>query len=91
MGEYMFGLGTGQLTDEARARIDKIAARYDCTINNPNVPGEGYRYWLVGPNRGQPFDQRMVENVWGALESAGLADDEGLTAECFADTGEVDT
>lgn len=86
MSEYMFGTGSGQLTDDASARIDEIALRYDCTIVNPNLPGEGYRYWFAGPNRGNPFDQKMAENVWGALEAAGLADDDGLTDECFVDS-----
>ena len=83
MSEYMFGSGNGELTDDAREQIDAIAGENDCCVINPKLPGESWRYWFAGPNRGNPFDGAMRNAVMADLCTAGLADTNGLVAECF--------
>jgi hypothetical protein len=72
MSEHFFGLGNGKIPARIRDRADKIASRHGATLANPNLPGEGYRYWFAGPNRGHPFDQAMSEAVLADLDAAGI-------------------
>jgi hypothetical protein len=82
MGEHMFGLGNGELTEEAVAAIDEIAGAHECKIVPYEEQGR-HRYWFAGPNLGFPFDRAMERAVWGDLEKAGLANAKGLVESCF--------
>lgn len=88
MSEYFFGVGRGQLRAEVREKINALASTRDSYIINTNTPGEGWRYWFAGPNRGEPFDSSMKLGVMDKLRAAGFADsDNNLLAHCFVPKG----
>lgn len=69
MSEYFFGLGPGHLSEDAR----RIAKLHGADLVNYNDPGTGARrHWFTGPNRGEPFDRQLAAEVSGALEKAGV-------------------
>ena len=72
MGEYMFGLGRGRVSDATYKAAEDIAKRHDCTLNLYQDPGQGPRYWFAGPNLGEPFDGAMRSAVIADLDAAGL-------------------
>jgi hypothetical protein len=72
MSEHHFGLGRGRVSKEDYRRIDQIAAKHGATFTNPNLPGDGWRYWFSCPNRGQPFDGDTARAVLGEVEAAGI-------------------
>lgn len=84
MSQYLFGSGRGKIKPSIRKRIDAIANRHDADFVNPNMPGEGWRFWFAGPNLGHPFDRAMANAVWEDLIKAGLADADGLLDKVFA-------
>ena len=74
MSEYMFCVGKGLIPRKTASRMDEIARQEGAFgLNNPNLPGEGYRYWFAGPNLGEPFDSQMARRVVNAIRSAGLS------------------
>lgn len=84
MSEHMFGLGSGELTEEARKDFDRIAGENDAWFaGNPNLPGDGYRFWFACQNRGNPFDGATATAVMSALEDAGYREDGEWTDQCF--------
>lgn len=85
MSEHFFGCGRGNVKASVYKRINKIAAKHGADFSNPNMPGDGPKYWFACPNRGMPFDGQVERAVWTDLESVGLADENGLTAKCFAE------
>ena len=40
--------------------------------NGGNIPGLGWQYWFVGPNRGNPFDAQLRDYVLSAVNDAGI-------------------
>lgn len=72
MGEFFFGLGRGRVKEPMRRRVDRIAARHGACFVNPNLPGEGWRYWFAAPNLGHPFDQATARAVADDLDKAGI-------------------
>lgn len=80
MSEYLFGLGPGHMPK----RADKIARKHGAGLVNYTDPGcscghgcerncpAKRRHWFAGPNRGEPFDSRMANDVMSALEAAGV-------------------
>ena len=76
MSEHMWGVGRGEV---ARAdEIDAVAREVGgYGLSNPKLPGEGWRYWFSGPNRGQPFDRALERETWEALKAAGLLRPDG--------------
>lgn len=72
MSEYFFGLGRGRIPSKIAKRADAIASKHGACLVNPRLPGEGYRYWFAGPNRGEPFDRAMARAVLDDLDAAGV-------------------
>ncbi len=70
--EYLFGSGTGRIPDDERALIDRVVEPLGVVLNNQDLPGEGYRYWFAGPNRGHPFDRALERQVYQALAETGI-------------------
>ena len=70
MGEYHFGVGRGRAKHVQR--IDRIARKHGADFVCCNLPGDGWRYWFSGPNRGFPFDGAMARAVEADLEAVGL-------------------
>ena len=73
MSEYMFGIHKGELTRDVHDTVDKICK--DCGgdgVNGGNIPGLGWQYWFVGPNRGNPFDAQLRDYVLSAVNDAGI-------------------
>lgn len=67
MSEYYFGLGRGRLDTAEVARREAIAERHGCTFVHTQLPGEGWRSWYAGPNRGEPFDRQLAADVLGEV------------------------
>ena len=85
MGEYMFGAGRGKLTETAREDFDRFAEANDAWFcGNPNLPGEGYRFWFACRNMGAPFDGATAKAVLTALEEAGYREGDEWTDRCFS-------
>ncbi|MHB2027543.1 MAG: hypothetical protein ACYCPT_01845 [Acidimicrobiales bacterium] len=88
MSEYMFGLGRGRLTPKACKDFDRVAAEYGARFSgNPELPGDGYRWWFACENLGAPFDELRSKDVLDALERAGYLDEGVWTDRCFARKG----
>jgi hypothetical protein len=69
MSEHMFGGGKGEVGKAEAARIDRAIAKtgHEATFTNVKLPGDGWRYWFAGPNRGEPFDRQMAAEVLDAV------------------------
>jgi hypothetical protein len=72
MSEYLFGVGSGQISDREAKRVEKIASKHGATfvrwcgpecLCGRNCGGCNYRFWFAGPNRGKPFDEWMADDV----------------------------
>lgn len=72
MAEFLFLVGSGQLSDETIKAADGIAAEHGVTFVGADLPGDGWRYWFAGPNQGAPFDGQLRERVYSALAAADL-------------------
>ncbi len=72
MSEYFFSSGSGKIPAQLASRIDKIARQHGARFVSVTLPGEGPRFWFAGPNRGNPFDQRMANDVMADLATAGI-------------------
>jgi hypothetical protein len=72
VSEFDFLSGRGRLSPAARRRIASVARRHGCAFTNVELPGEGWRYWFSGPNRGDPFDRAIAIAVREDLASAGI-------------------
>lgn len=72
MGEYLFGVGRGRVTEARAEQIDAVASKYECSFTFANIPGNGPKYWFAGPHRGEPFNDEMARNVIAACEAAGV-------------------
>lgn len=64
---YLFGMGTGKLTKGEIAARKRAAKSEGCTFIHADLPGEGWRHWFSGPNRGEPFDRSMAVRVMRAI------------------------
>lgn len=71
-GEYFFLVGRGYVDDRTRAAVDRVAAKHGVTFVRVNLPGEGWRFWFSGPNRGAPFDRELAARVRADLDAAEL-------------------
>ena len=76
MGEYMFGVGAGCVSDDLEEQIDAIAREHGASFINARLP-DGDRHWFTCENRGAPFDSQTADAVMDGLRSAGLLDDDG--------------
>jgi hypothetical protein len=72
MSEFFFGLGRGRIPSREVAKINRITRPIGAVFTNPELPGEGYRYWFAAPNQGFPFDRDLSREVYAALERAGI-------------------
>jgi hypothetical protein len=72
VSDYFFGLGRGYVDKVTRARADDIAAEHGAWFVLVDLPGEGWRYWFAGPNRGEPFDRDLARAVLDELDAAGV-------------------
>lgn len=72
MSEYFFGVGCAKLAASFVKKIEEALKDTDVSLANPNLPGEGYRYWFAGPNRGDPWNTEMERDVFERLERAGI-------------------
>lgn len=78
MGEYMFGVGNGRLTERTAKAAERIARRHGCClVRDSEVDGSSPRYWFSGPNRGEPFDRDMAAAVKRDLIAAGVVGTDG--------------
>lgn len=72
MSEYMFGVGRGRVDGEIVDKVQEVAEKHDCDFVHGYFPGDGFRYWFAGPNRGHPFDREMGRAVIDDLEIRDL-------------------
>jgi len=56
MNEYMFGVSREKLSRKDAKRYARVAGKHGFTFVEAILPGEGYKRWFAGPNRGHPFD-----------------------------------
>lgn len=77
MSEYMFGVSRQKPTRKAAKKMEQIAKRAGAYLVEATIPGTGYQRWFVGPNLGNPFDQRMSNDVYADLVKAGILIDTG--------------
>jgi hypothetical protein len=86
MSDYLFGTGRGKLTKATREDFDRIAEESDAWFcGNPNMPGDGHRFWFACRNMGHPFDDATASAVLKALEAAGYREDGEWTDQCFVE------
>ena len=64
---YLSGMGRGKLTKTEIAARKRAAKSEGCSFIHADMPGEGWRHWFSGPNRGEPFDSKMASGVLSAL------------------------
>lgn len=76
MSEFMFGVSRAKPTRKDAKRMERIARKHGCSLIEGTFPGDGYKRWFAGPNRGHPFDQALADAVYADLEAAGLAGEE---------------
>lgn len=74
MSEYMFGVSTVRPTRAAAKKMNRVAEAEGAYLVEVTLPGEGYKRWFAGPNRGFPFDNALSNAVYAGLEAAGLTD-----------------
>lgn len=67
-----FLLFNGAPSQATTRQVDAIAKEHGVDFVTVHLPGEGPRGWFSGPNRGQPFDDRLAREVREDLEAAGL-------------------
>lgn len=72
MSEFCFLVGRGEVPAKTVKKIRAIEKECRVDFHNPKLPGQGYRYWFSGPNRGNPFDRALADEVREALERAGI-------------------
>ena len=77
--EFIFGVGDGHLSQ----KVAKIAKKHGAALVNHCDPGCkcGYgcayncpatrRHWFAGPNRGEPFNGRLSDNVLAEVAKGG--------------------
>lgn len=70
--EFMFGVGSGKLTKRERSIAERVAKAAGASFaGNPNLPGQGFRFWFTATNLGEPFNSRVASRVAEGLRSAG--------------------
>jgi hypothetical protein len=67
MGEFIFGCGNGRVSNASAKRIRSIAAGHGATFLRYTEPRGERRYLFTAPNRGEPFNSRLEEEVLGHL------------------------
>ena len=72
MSEYMFGVSRQKPTRKAAKKMEQIAKRHGAYLIEGSFPGDGYKRWFVGPNRGHPFDRALSHAVYQDLVEAGI-------------------
>lgn len=72
MSEYMFGVSRQKPTRKAAKKMEQIAKQHGAYLVEATIPGTGYQRWFAGPNLGNPFDQRMSNDVNADLVKAGI-------------------
>lgn len=77
MSDYMFLSGRGRITDSVARRVRLIARAHGAEFVHVNLPGDGWRFWFVGPNRGFPFDRALENEVADSLRKKGLLSNDG--------------
>jgi hypothetical protein len=80
MSQHMFSVSRNKPSRVNARKIENIAKRNECDFVEYVDPGDGYKNWFAGPNRGAPFDDAMARAVMGDLRAAGLADESGIIA-----------
>ena len=76
MSEYMFGtFRPGRpLPMKLQKQVENICKKHGgWGLNGGNIPGQGWLYWFVAPNRGEPFDRELRDVVLGELKQKGIA------------------
>ncbi len=71
-GPFFFAVGRGHVDLVTKARCEEIAQENAAAFVSVNMPGEGWRYWFEGPNRGDPFDRELAKTVLGQLAAEGI-------------------
>jgi len=71
MSEHMFGVGKGEVSKAECRRVEKAAraVRSDVAFTCVFLRGTGWQHWFSGPNRGEPFDRQMADEVLAAVGS----------------------
>lgn len=71
MSEYMFGLTHGKLPRGIAKVFDKIAHRHGagCGFTEIYDPGQGWKGWFAGPNKGEPVDFELATAVLRDVEA----------------------
>lgn len=68
MSEFLFGVRRGPAPSAAIAKkLERIGKAHGCDIT-----WAGGQAWWAGPNRGEPFDSRLRDEVAQACADAGL-------------------
>ncbi len=80
MSQHMFSVSRNKPSRVNARKIASIAKRHACAFVEYVDPGDGYKNWFSGPNRGAPFDDAMARAVMSDLRAAGLADERGIIA-----------
>jgi len=68
MGNFQFLLGQGHLPKKA----NKIAQKHGAELINYTEPNGNRRHWFAGPNKGNPFDAQLANDVTVDLRQAGI-------------------
>lgn len=75
MSTYMFGgyRPGKELSARLQNQVSKICIRHGGDgLDGGNIPGDGWSYWFVGPNRGEPFDRDLKAAVLAEIDAKGI-------------------
>lgn len=67
MSEFMFGVVQRKMSKAEIATHEKAAEEHGCVFIYGHFPGDGYKGWFAGPNKGSPFDGQLANRVFGTL------------------------